>query len=347
MPLPSSYSMGEEYFKNSTKIKVALQYFFNTYAIVNSFEFETEDGIVKTYQTNNGFYVVEIQRKIPEKLFDDIEDYNEKVRKYLCGYLDKVLPKVNEGLWKQRYLEGHVLITICSMMQLRAISVTEQIDTNNSLTKSISIDWSITPFPPAVKLASKQDVIYLRDLLDAMTLYFSNDFDECVRKLITSLENFFHYCCYTGNFKKKLEQALEMKNHPKQWHQYIKIWKKNIHFLYEVRNGIVHNDFRMNFSDELICRRGIGTVQYIFNSFVQSEERRRYVFSLTQQFVALRIELSGMHLDYLENRYGKEPVEGVNIAKAGESEAEFIDRIMFTGLEIEDKDIERITALIH
>lgn len=51
----------------------------------------------------------------------------------------------------------------------------------------------IPGFPEVNKFKERLDVIFVRDLIDAMTEYFYFNLDECVRKVITSLENYFIY----------------------------------------------------------------------------------------------------------------------------------------------------------
>ena len=42
--------------------------------------------------------------------------------------------------------------------------------------------------------SNEPDAVFIRDLIDAMTDYLYYDLDECIRKTITSVENFFlHY----------------------------------------------------------------------------------------------------------------------------------------------------------
>jgi hypothetical protein len=325
--IPSEYFSGEEYFEDTEEIDVIISCYFRSVAVIDEITLSFSNGQITIGQNGNHLNL-RINRKISKNLFNSLNK-TPKSTTYLIGYVDEVIPFINKALLQQKYLSGHILLTTYSDLDLFGITVTK-LDDNTT----VALVWpkSIPPFPLVKKLPDGGDEVFIRDYIDAMTCYFDNNFDECIRKIITSLENFFIYakikgdfsphpnfvCRYfelfiqkihdryglmnveikRGTFNSKLHDCLNEHNYP-QWRKHTPIVEENIRFLYKVRNSIVHKKYRLSEEDKWICCNGIVTLSYFFqNSFVDKSVSR-YISALNMQFSMLGPTYQGISLDKL------------------------------------------------
>jgi len=325
--IPSEYFSGEEYFEDTEEVDVIISCYFQSVAVIDEISLSFSKGQITLRQTGNHLNL-RINRKISKNLFNSLNK-TPKSTTYLIGYVDEVIPFINTALLQQKYLSGHILLTTYSDLDLFGITVTKLDDDT-----TVALVWPkpIPPFPLVKKLPDGGDEVFIRDYIDAMTCYFDNNFDECIRKLITSLENFFIYakikgdfsshpnfvCRYfesfvqkihdkyglmnveikRGTFNSKLHDCLNERNYP-QWRKHTPIVEENIRFLYKVRNSIVHKKYRLSEEDKWICGNGIVTLSYFFqNSFVDKSVSR-YISALNMQFNMLSPTYQGMSLDKL------------------------------------------------
>lgn len=184
-----------------------------------------------------------------------------------------------------------------------------------------------------IALSKDHNHIFIRDLIDAITYYFSYNFDEVVRKNITSLENFFHHTNTKANtFRNKLEKCLIKENYPTNWDNYFDIFKRNIAIIYKIRNGIVHNKLRLTNEHALICRKGIFTAFYIYRGALTDAETRSFIFSINKQTELIERVIRGTNLDELHKVLNQIPAAPpINSMKE-------MDDFYFTGMRISEDE---------
>lgn len=335
MELPERYIVGQEFFNDIELIDVKFICYFKASVAINPFSFKSTDYFVEAEQVGRHL-IVNIERKISKKLFEALSIDNNT--KFIIGYIDDVLPDVNKQLENQKYLSGHALSKTYTTLDIESLIVINSIDNN-----SINLNWQIRiePFPPAKSLAPGSDHIFIRDYLDSTTHYLTYNLDECVRKTITSLENYFLRNNIKGRFKERLNKCLIPSNYPQNWSAYLKILEDNISLIYLIRNKIVHDKLRLGFSDRWLCKKGIGTLSYIYQSNLNDEQSIRYVFAIAEQFLMLDTILSGYKLDFLReaDKYNEE----TPIIK----DFRELDAIMFNGLKISDEEKQIIMGKIN
>ena len=122
-----------------------------------------------------------------QQLVDDIrllEPYLPRAGKFVVGYLASYLPIINRKILDERYKKGHLLIRTFSIFDLFDVGVL-------AAGKIYSASWpqSFAAFPPLVNSVNYEDKIYVRDFIDACNSYFNADYDDCIRRVITSAEN--------------------------------------------------------------------------------------------------------------------------------------------------------------
>lgn len=335
MKLPSRVMLGEEYYNDKKKRKVKIYCFFHLSAVINPFEFESNGVKVSGVQQGCNFILV-IEREISEVLLNDIFT-NDKGQLYLIGYISEILPRANDELLVQKYSSGHILNRTYSTLDIRQLII-ENIDDERQQKK---LDWpiAITSFPPSESLASGSDYRFIRDLIDAMTDYIYSNYDDCIRRLITSLENFIHLRNLTGpSFLKKVKAGADKHNFVPNWASYIQYIIENIEIAYKIRNKIVHDKFRMSHEDKWICKKGIGTLLYYYQNRLNGYDTSKYVYSLMMQFTMIDNSCYGMKLESMEPSESKE----VNFMK---DMADF-DKFMFEGLRFNQIELEYINSIL-
>jgi hypothetical protein len=329
MELPDKYIIGQDFFNDTELIDIKIICHLKTSVVINPFGFKSTDCLVGAEQVGIHL-VVSIKRKISKKLFEALGRDNNI--SFIIGYIDDVLPKINKQLENQKYLSGHALSKSYTTLDIESPIVLEGKRKNR-----INLNWQINigPFPPAKSLAPGSDYIFIRDYLDTTTHYFTYNLDECIRKTITSLENYFHRNSLKGTFKERLKKCLTPSSYPHNWRPYLNILEDNINLIYLLRNNIVHDKLRLDFSDRWLCKKGIGTLSYIYQSQLNSEQTIKYVFAIAQQFLLLDNVLRGYKLDYLREA-DKDNGEAPIIKDLRE-----LDALMFNGLKI-SKEEEQI-----
>lgn len=99
-------------------------------------------------------------------------------------------------------------------------------------------------------------------MVDAGNSYFENNYDDCIRKIITSVENTFDKCRVKKNgegFPDTLNRVLAR--------NFIgtEAVRKNIAFIYRIRNKIVHDKLRIKYDQGWFCDRAMRTL-FLFPS---------------------------------------------------------------------------------
>ncbi len=350
--LPESYYIGQEYVEDRTFVDCVIEASFPFAAILERTEFYRHKQQVVIDQ--NGPYLrVRIFRSISKRLWKDIKT-KLHAQKFVIGYVDALLPEVNRLLLDNRYLSGHVLSRTFSIVDILSVSIK-----HGPFTRELDWPLSIKHFPPAAVPVEKAQEVYVRDFIDAMHSYFRNDFDDCIRRVITSAENLLRrqepkaaqrdtkrttvrmvmawiLNCHanarsTGephNFRSILRHSLT--DDTAQWQRAV---RENMEFIYKVRNKIVHNNFRIKPSDGWLCVKAIGTLNYLLQRKSGDREIAQYVFKLSQQFLLLR--------NFLGEYYNLDCIGRIERRQSDDiliQSPEDLERFMFDGLEITDKE---------
>jgi len=278
--LPESYYVGQEYVEDTNRIEAIISYFLYSNVFLSPFEFIFNDYKVRAIHNGTDFVIL-YERIISQKLFENVLREG-RGKNFLYGYFHDILFSINTEISKQKYLSGHVLNRPISCFDVKEITVFDKLTANTGVIKGPLIFDS---FPKAKELAISNDHIFIREYIDACTAYLYNNLDECIRKQITSLENFFLLHRFKGTFNQKLCDLLSAKYHMSNWSPYMNILISNMTFIYKLRNKIVHDELRVNYTHEwaAICDWGIGTLFYIYQNNLNKQEVINYIMSLVMQ----------------------------------------------------------------
>lgn len=324
--LPSSYMVGQELIEDEEKIDATISYYLLSNVFITKFEAQYNNYKIYGEYYGGGF-IVAYERPISKKLFETFK--KDKGVNFLYGYFDGILPIVNTEINNQKYLNGQILNRPISCFDINkiAISCKHTGETVNSVGTLIFGD-----FPKSKDLAVDNDHIFIREFTDAITSYLFNNYDDCIRKLITSFENFFILNTFKGTFNNKLEKLTSGQYCPPPWGKYMKILNSNMKFIYKLRNKITHDELRVRFDRNWsgICHSGIGTLSYLYQNSLNKVEVIQYILSLTQQFLLITNYTSGVNLDRLEEIYNNRSSHENNIVKSPAD----VDKYTFNGLRI-------------
>ncbi len=264
---------------------------------------------------------------------------------HIIGYLRSYMPVINRKILDQRYLSGHLLNRTISILDLHQVTVAVK-----GLSVIIRWPFSILPFPPNLNPSSEVGVIYIRDFIDACNSFFRNDYDDCIRRLITSAENFFVAMKWVGRQETCRDIAWRVvrrriRPNPKSFRRILahnlprgrvseEVVHDNMEFIYTVRNRIVHDGFRMSTSCALFCSKSIGTLSYLLSWYCHNEKISKYVHHLHIQFMMHSRKLGDYHdLDEIKrnrrrNATSKKPIDS----------AEEFNHAMFSALRFTPRD---------
>jgi len=361
---PSRYFMGQEFLNDHNSVPIRIICQFPAQAELNDYEYKTKKFQAYLWTSFSNLILV-IERSISKSLRDSIFSSDNDFLFFL-GYINQALFGLNDYLIKQRYLSGHLLVQTFSIFDINKIEI---IDTIKNVSTEIEWPRALPNFPPTLELSSECDKRYIRDYIDSMNYYLFWNNDECIRKLITSLENYFSEYKITGkkipyskgqiivikfiyliailfgiyiksekgSFLDKLIESLNKNYYLPNWSNYFYIWISNIKFIYKLRNKIIHKNLRLIPEHRWICKKGIGTLSYIYQSSLIESETRNYIRSLVDQFLLISHSIEDLDLDRLSV-----------ISNFNESDElinpsfDELDEYQFHGLEIEKKEQNQI-----
>ncbi|MCF7865360.1 MAG: hypothetical protein K9M11_02535 [Candidatus Pacebacteria bacterium] len=312
------YYIGQEYVEDE-KIHVLIEANFFSPGPVASFSFYLNGNKISVSQTSV-VLTLSIERKISEVLFKDLIE--KKSKHFILAYIARVLPRINQEILSQKYARAHILMRTFSMYDIVALMV-------KSSKHSVGLEWPQVTSDFPFKADFQNDTIYMRDYMDAIDSYFRADYNDCVRKIITCVENFFNHHKIQGDgFKNKIKENIpEEKIGPR-------VIRGNLLFIYKIRNRIVHSNFRIKFSNGWFAKKAIGTVQYLLQSPLnKSGEGVEIIHGLVTQFLMLNDYYGGRSiydLDDIEWRKNNEYKHEPKFVNTMEDMNEFA----FQGLEI-------------
>lgn len=355
--LPESFYVGQDYIEDLEKVDVLIHFTFKSPVVFSNSNFSYRSLSVS--QNQNGEVICIIKKTLSKKLFSELidkKDINKLIRAInpIMGYIRLYLPTINAYIQEQKYLEGHILGRMISASDIYNVLVTDLNKKNGGL-----LPWPtpLTGFPPS-KLTNKQDVVYTRDLIDAMSSYFQYNLDDCIRKVITSLENcFLHYeltlpprskqewlkkLIFGKEYKiKKLINFYITENYYGYIERDLQKLRKNILFIYKLRNLIVHDKLRIHPSQTTICKKAIGTLLYLYQGSFIEKDRREYISSLHGQFMMIGEMYNGYSLEIID---WNNSLEKKNTRPNIINNKDDMDRFVFEGLSIKEKEEKSILS---
>jgi hypothetical protein len=325
-PAPASFRNGEEYLSDPVQLPCTIRAVFNSPSFRTIAPFYHNKNLVSVYQ-RGPVLTVQVDRQISSRLWDKLRLFNDG-QKFLVGYVNALLPVVNRRLLDNRYLSGHILARTYSVYDALGIVVT-----HGGVNLRLAWPRGVVPFPTSAALAPQATDIYLRDYIDAIHAFMKNDFDDCVRRIITSVENFFAIKGWTATphtFRNIVATNVVAPPHDQ-------VIVDNLRFVYHVRNRIVHSGFRISTRGRDFCHKALDSLRYLIQWFCGSAEISKYATSLGRQTHILSHDVGSMFdLDYLKWFYGN-PQPTLPPLTATSSYAQFEDNL-FTALRLTEKD---------
>ena len=332
---PPERGPAHEFLEDKEKVSALITCIFHLSALIKPISFNYRDCDVITDQDGCDF-ILGITKNISKKLFYSTSD-NRMLEKFILGYISDIIPVLNEHLIKQKYQCGHLLIRTFSLLDIHELYIL-----NNESKEYTKLSWpmAFTNFPRTEEFAEESNYKFIRDLIEASTFYFYYNLDDCLRKIISSIENFFNLRNIKGgSFKDRLSNCLKSGNHKKNWEPYLTIFYKNIMFVYSIRNKIVHEKYRMDSNDSWLCKKGIGTLFYIYQSNLNDQNTKFYNYSLMKQFITLDSECMGFNFDTLE--------DDNNLGRTIVKTALEMEKVIFNSLEISEEEINKIEIKLN
>jgi hypothetical protein len=344
---PAAYYRGQEYIEDKRRIEclICAKFPFSGFVGTAPIRFNLYNAHISVEQRGTILTVV-VRKRIAQRLFDDIK-FLQRGEGHVVAYLISYLPTINRYLLDNRYYNGHPLSRTFSIFEALDLAV---IHTNQILRLSWPIAYA--PFPPSAALARNVPEVFVYDYIDAMQSYFRGEYDDCVRRIVTSAENFFRAKEWDASTRKEsllhcITRRLARKPKPnaRGFGQIVRtridasaisgqVIRENIFFIYRVRNRIVHNGFRMSTKSDRFCSKSIATVKYLLVRYSGDHRIAMYVDLLGRQFAAQSDAFGDTwNLDVMQRRVTevREPSSVLNTR-------EDIENFMFKALRFNDHD---------
>ncbi len=349
--VPASFSRGEPYVEDKRKIACTITANFIFPGYISPFDFWLYGAHVIGTQHGNILHI-QVDRRISQQLWDDVRLKIPFKEKFIIGYLASYMPTINRLLLDNRYYEGHLLSRTYAIFEAVRVSLTAN-------DRRMQLNWPISfaPFPPSAKIAQNVKEPYVHDFVDSINSYFTSDFDDCIRRIVTSAENFFETRGWRAKplpetLLQKLLGLLGLKSNsrPNAFRRVLsdnidtkklsgEVINENIQFIYTIRNRIVHRGFRMSTSSGLFCDKAIATLKYLINGYCGNAAISRYVDTLYMQFKMQCSEFGELYnLDVIEKMRSHATSDGPAI----DSAAAF-NKFMFGALRFTERDRHSIS----
>jgi len=326
----SIVGVGDPYLEdNLPEVKVVINYLFHSNYYLEKIDilYENNERLI-CYVSEKGL-VVQYLRCIPEKLYEDIK--KEASPKYFYGYLSSILNYVNQEIQKQKYQYGYILMSQLSIFKLKSI-VIQKIPSDEVVEFEATLN--IQNIVPKSDILTTGAPLFIRDYLDSMTAYLNMELEDCIRRLITSIENYFYNYKISGEFKVKLNSVLNCKSFKIKKAKYRNIIRKNLQLLHHCRNLIIHNNLRVDYSFKWyeIGHKGISSISYLYLNSIEEKDWNEFLQKLGLEFNTILMIINKFNLDQL--KAGREDL------KENKKE-ESMDDFMFSRLEY-SKEVKKI-----
>lgn len=346
---PESYYVGQEYVEDVRRPQCTLITSVLQPAKFDPFNFWHKGAKVSVFQNGSRLFI-KVDRKIPQRLFDDMRLLGIR-HEYIVSYMTQYIPIINRNLLDAKYTSSNFLLKTFSVYDLMDIVVLSD-------KKAVRCPWpfQFQNFPMKTNLTPFDSHVYVRDYIDACTLYFEGNYDECIRKIITSVENFIHEKQWIlpketlfsriKNFLMRKKISSNRRSFRKILNHYIptdeyrgKTVNFNIQHIYSVRNKIVHDGFRTPIRADMFCDKAVSTLHYFLFLACGDGELRKLLSGSRMHFVMMQREGKGMlNLDEIERR---EKRKKEFVGKPIETDTEF-DRHMFSALQFNQSDLRSV-----
>jgi hypothetical protein len=342
-PPPSSFYRWQEYVEDKLRIHCVIAATFQFSGALAQTKFYLHNSLV-TIEQRGPLLIVRVRRRISQRLVDDMK-FLGRGHYHVVAYLVSYLPKINRLLTDNRYYSGNLLSRNFSIFEALSIVVICK-------HQLIPVTWppAFASFPPSVALAGNVDQLFVHDYIDSIQSYFCGEYDDCVRRVVTGAENFFRAQGWDTAEKETLIECLirrlarKPKPNPRAFNQILrkrmntkisgKVIQENMHYVYGVRNRIVHNGFRMSTKSERFCSKSITTLKYLLIRYSNNQIIGRYVHSLGMQFVMQsQFYADTWNLDIIERR--REEIQNPKITM---NDSDDIENYMFNALRFDGHD---------
>jgi hypothetical protein len=251
-PPPESFSKGQSYAEDKRKIACIITANFVFPGYIPPFDFWLHGAHVMGLQHGNILHV-QIHRQISRQLWDDVRlKVPFTAEKFIIGYLASYMPTINKYLFDNRYDRGHLLSRTFAIFEAIRVSVSVN-------GRRMQLNWPVgfLPFPPSANIAPNVTAPYVYDFIDSIDSYFTSDFDDCIRRVVTSAESFFAMREWKAKpipetLLQKLLRLLGLKSKkvPNTFRRILsdnvnkrmlsgEVINENMRFIYTVRNRIV------------------------------------------------------------------------------------------------------------
>lgn len=322
--------IGEEYV-NSEKKEVTIEFLLFVNWTIDEITFQNDFGYIKCCN-DKGLLSIVYKRKIPNKMIQEFLE-NRPNLNYFIGYFIALLPRLNNEIYKQKYSKGYLLLKPITFRDIFTISLNCEVGEN-----TIVCHQSQRNIVPKDIPDNKLEV-YIRDFLDSMTLFLNNDYENCVRTCITSLENYFILKGKTQTFRKNLEDIcseIDFDQNGKTTNR--TIIYDNISFLYDIRISIVHKNLKNDFDWSWIelCEKGISSLNYIYENHCSDSEICDFFEKLMLEFTSIKGLNKILDLDIIEHNYFNTDNSDNNNNTIINSEEDFND-LMFQRVKFSDE----------
>src|SRR5664280_2801203 len=151
---------GKEFIEDKEHIPVIITCSFHLSAPVKHIGFIYKDYIVATGQVGCDF-ILHIERDISKNLFYSARK-NHVAETFIVGYINEIIPVLNEHLIQQKYSTGHLLIRTFSPLDIHELYIT-----NKETDEYFRLSWpiSITNFPRTEEFAEGSNYKFILSLI--------------------------------------------------------------------------------------------------------------------------------------------------------------------------------------
>lgn len=164
-----------EYYRDPNKVKVLIRYSIKIPSRINNFRIDEQSLHVRQ---NGSELEVAYEKEISQSLLLDLQKhfsefrYKQKIdeeitkrnpSQYMVGYIRENLPRINSEIGRKKYSEGHLILHNVSIFDVDHVFVSDKKET-------CAIVWPL-PLPNLEDIPDDVNVVFVRDLIDAMTEY--------------------------------------------------------------------------------------------------------------------------------------------------------------------------------
>lgn len=324
MNLPDSYVVGQEYAVNRN-IPILIKCYFSTPFVDNSLSYIEENLSIYFEDIN---LVLELEVCVNDIFLTDIKN----VYFFILGFIyENAIYKLNEKLFEWKYMRGQIIVKELTRFNIDAIEIIHK-NTHECLHTFPPIVDSY--FPKSARLSNEGNKIYIRDFINTISECLYLNFEDSIRRGISTLETLFIERGLSGTFNEKRKELICCKNYCLD-DNCLKVLNRNVWIVYQFRNAIVHNETRALCDKDWnnLCHKLIGTLQYVLNwCQLLPENERNYIFSITQHYL---FHANGKFPNIDKIKFDlQHKGEGVALENVQQ-----LNEFMFSGLKISKDDV--------